>query len=247
MQRNIRCQVRVFIHRLYQKPALCFGIALCLAGFFTFAELVDEVMEGDSHTIDTAIILFMRDPGDNANPWGPGWFQEMMRDITGLGGIAVLSLIVFASVSYLLVMKKKGLALYVLASVGSGMALSNLLKYHFNRPRPDLVPHDSIVYTASLPSGHAMMSAIVYLTLGTLLAEIHKHNRLKLYFMGLAVIITVLIGISRIYLGVHWPSDVLAGWLAGGSWALMFWLVLNNWPHKRAGSEKNWCPKRNLK
>ncbi len=215
-----------FTKHLSQNPVLSIGIALCLAGFFIFGKLVSEILEGESHVIDTAIILFMRDPGDHANPWGPGWFQEMMRDFTGLGGIGVLSLITVASAIYLMVMKKRGLAVYVLASVGSGILLSNLLKHHFNRPRPDLVPHDSIVYTASLPSGHAMMSAIVYLTLGALLAEIHKHNGLKLYFMGLAVIITVLIGISRVYLGVHWPSDVLAGWLAGGSWALMFWLIL---------------------
>lgn len=208
-----------------QNPALTIGIALCLAGFFIFGKLVSEILEGESHAIDTAIILFMRDPADHSNPWGPGWFQEIMRDITGLGGIAILSLIVVATVIYLLVMKKKGPALYVLASVGTGMALSNLLKYHFNRPRPDLVPHDSIVYTASLPSGHALMAAVVYLTLGALLAETQVRHALKIYFMTIAIFITILIGVSRIYLGVHWPSDVLAGWLAGGSWALMFWLI----------------------
>ncbi len=199
---------------------------LCLVGFFTFSKLVSEVLEGESRTLDTTILMLLRDPKNSDNLWGPGWFQEMMRDITGLGGIAILTLITIASSAYFLVIRKRGLALYVLCSVGTGMLFSNLLKMHFDRPRPDLVPHGSIIYTASLPSGHALMSAVVYLTLGALLAEAQRSRNLKIYIMSLAALITVLVGISRVYLGVHWPSDVIAGWLAGASWALMFWLVV---------------------
>ena len=202
-------------------------VTLCFAGFFTFGTVVSEVLEGESRSVDTAILLWMRDPSNQADLWGPGWFQEAMRDITGLGGIVVLVGISVCAAVYLFVKHRGGLALYVLASVVTGLLFSILLKMEFNRPRPDLVPHDSFVSTASLPSGHALMSAVVYLTLGALLAEAQKQRILKIMIMGLATLITILVGTSRVYLGVHWPSDVLAGWLAGMSWALMFWLLLH--------------------
>ena len=112
-----------------------------------------------------------------------------------------------------------------LAAVGGGIVLSSLLKAGFERPRPELVPHGSLVYTASFPSGHSMMAAVVYLTLGALLARAQPRRRLKVYLLALAVLVTVAVGISRVYLGVHWPTDVLAGWTIGGAWALLWWAV----------------------
>ena len=109
----------------------------------------------------------------------------------------------------------------------SGAVLSSLLKLGFDRPRPDLVPHLTHVYSASFPSGHAMVSAVVYLTLGTLLTRIVSGIWLKIFVMAVAVLLTGLIGLSRLYLGVHWPSDVLAGWAAGAAWALVWWTVAN--------------------
>ena len=101
-----------------------------------------------------------------------------------------------------------------------GIVVSSIAKGFFDRPRPDLVPHGSIVSTASFPSGHSMMAAVAYLTLGVLIARVLADRRLKIYVLCLAMMVTVLVGVSRVYLGVHWPTDVLAGWLAGSGWAV---------------------------
>ncbi len=210
------------IHK--REPLILAAVLLCAVALHFFQEIAEEVMEGDTHALDTALLLMLRAPGDPDNPLGPRWLEEMMRDVTGLGGIAVLTLITVSSAIYLLIVGKPARSCYLLLAVSTGILLSNLMKSGFDRPRPDLVPHGSIVYTASFPSGHALMSAIVYLTLGALLAEAQPKRRLKLFIMLLAIVLTFLIGISRVYLGVHWPSDVLAGWTGGAAWALLFWI-----------------------
>jgi undecaprenyl-diphosphatase len=194
-----------------------------------FIEVADDVMEGDTHAIDTQILMMMRDGNDPQNAWGPPWVQEMMRDISGLGGIAILTMVTFSAALYLIMMKKYGQGLYLVVSVSLGTALTNLLKSGFDRPRPDLVPHGSYVFTGSFPSGHSMMSAWVFLSVGALLARAHKSYSMKIYFLTTSIFLTVAIGISRVYLGVHWPSDVLAGWLVGGAAAISFWLLEWAW------------------
>ena len=121
--------------------------------------------------------------------------------------------------------RQRGAARLVAVSVGGGTALSSLLKLGFARPRPDLVPHAVEVYTASFPSGHAMLSAVTYLTLAALLARVQPRRRLRIYVLALAVLTSLLVGASRVYLGVHWPSDVAAGWCVGAAWALLCWLA----------------------
>jgi undecaprenyl-diphosphatase len=200
-------------------------IGLLLAGLWAMAEIVDEVREGDTVAFDEALLLAMRNPADLADPVGPPWLEEMMRDFTGLGGVAVLALLTAFAIVYLLLMERRRAALLVLIAVGGGMLLSSLSKAGFDRPRPDLVPHGSYVYTASFPSGHSMMSAVTYLTLGALLARTHARRRVKLFFLSTAVTVTLLIGVSRVYLGVHWPTDVLTGWAAGAVWAILCWLA----------------------
>jgi undecaprenyl-diphosphatase len=188
-----------------------------------FIELADEVGEGSTHALDTRLLLSLRNPADLSDPIGPGWLQESARDITGLGGHVILGLITLATIAYLTMSRRRGAALLVAASVGGGMVVSALLKLGFERPRPDLVPHAAQVYTASFPSGHAMLSAVTFLTLGALLARVHKPRRVKLFFLSLAFALTILVGASRVYLGVHWPSDVLAGWCVGAAWAGLCW------------------------
>ncbi len=206
-----------------------FGIlaALCLlAGTgFGILHLASEIGEGETRAFDTAILLAFRNPADLSDPIGPWWLEVMMKDITSLGSTAVLTLITLGVLGYLLIERKFQAALFLLAAIGGGTLLSTLLKLGFDRPRPDLVAHGVETYTASFPSGHALMSAVTYLTLGALLARVEEHRRIKLYFLGLAVALTLLVGISRIYLGVHWPTDVLAGWSVGAAWALSCWLV----------------------
>ena len=118
-------------------------------------------------------------------------------------------------------------AIFVALATISGAVLSSLLKLGFDHPRPDLIPHLTHVYSASFPSGHAMVSAVAYLTLGSLLTRVVSGIWPKIFVMAVAVLLTGLIGLSRLYLGVHWPSDVLAGWAAGAAWALMWWAIAN--------------------
>jgi undecaprenyl-diphosphatase len=124
-----------------------------------------------------------------------------------------------------MIVRKPAAALFVFVSVAGGQLLSSVLKLGVDRPRPELVSHLADVHTLSFPSGHAMMSAVTYLTLGALLARIMPNTALRIYVLGVAILATFLVGASRVYLGVHWPSDVLAGWCAGAAWAMLCWLI----------------------
>lgn len=195
-----------------------------LASLWVFVELAGEVVEGDTGEFDRAVLLAMRS-SDLTDPIGPGWVEEMGRDFTALGGIAVLTMVTLAIVGYLVLDGKRRVAVVLLMATLGALAVSTVLKQAFDRPRPDLVPHGSIVYTASFPSGHSMLAASTYLTLGALLARVQRRRRMKAYILLVAVLATVLVGVSRVYLGVHWPTDVLAGWAAGAGWALLCWLL----------------------
>lgn len=201
------------------------AIAAIASSLWLFIEIAEAVVDGETGKVDTAILMFFRSPVDPAQPFGTEWLREFVRDISGLGSPGVLGLLVAAMIIFLLFSEKRKAALFVLLATLSGGLVSILLKEVFGRPRPDLVPHSSLVYSTSFPSGHAMLSAVVYLTLGAMVARVIPSRWLKAYVMGIAATLTILIGVSRIYLGVHWPSDVLAGWAAGASWALGCWLV----------------------
>jgi undecaprenyl-diphosphatase len=196
-------------------------MALGAGAIWAFIELSDEVIEGETTTLDESILLLLRNASDPTDPLGPLWLEEMMRDFTGLGGVGFLSLLTASVIGFLLVARKPKAALAVLVAVGGGIIISSLLKAGFDRPRPELVPYGALVYTSSFPSGHSLMSATVSLTLGAMLARIMTLNRLRAYVLAVSILITLLVGISRVYLGVHWPTDVLAGWLVGSAWALI--------------------------
>jgi undecaprenyl-diphosphatase len=200
-------------------------LVLVVLAAWGLAELTDEVLEGATRDLDRDILLALRTPGDLSDPIGPAYFEEMGRDLTALGGTVVITGAVVLAAGFFLMRKSLGSMLFLLAAAGGGIAITGIAKEFFDRPRPDLVPHGSLVYTASFPSGHSMMAAVAYLTLGVLIARVLPQRRQKVYVLSVAVILTLLVGISRVYLGVHWPTDVAAGWLAGAGWALLCVLV----------------------
>lgn len=208
-----------------QVPRILIPLALAAAAAAAFIWLMDEVGEGDTHAFDNAIILSLRVPGDAGDPIGPRGFEDAVRDVTALGSAPVLVIAVLAVVGFLALARSHRLALFTLAASIGGLALSSVLKYLIDRPRPELAAGDAFTLTSSFPSGHSMMSAVIYLTLAALVARLMEKRRLKLYALGIAIALTLLVGVSRVYLGVHWPSDVLAGWSAGAAWALLCWLI----------------------
>jgi undecaprenyl-diphosphatase len=205
--------------------ALMLGTLCVVASTWGFVLLASQVAKGNTKSFDEQVLKALREPDDPANPIGPGWLEESARDITALGSKTVLSLATLAVAGFLALDRRYSAMGFVVGAVLSGWALSFLLKLAFDRPRPELVPHLMRVYFSSFPSGHSMMSAVVYGTLGSLLSSLVTRRRLKFYFLAVAALAAGLVGVSRVYLGVHYPTDVLAGWSAGLAWSTLCWLV----------------------
>ncbi|MBZ9822243.1 phosphatase PAP2 family protein [Mesorhizobium sp. CA4] len=205
-------------------PVLLAGLVIA-GGLWGLVELLELARATTPHAFDTEILLAFRHAGQPDSPIGPPWLEGAVRDVTALGSTAVLVLITTATILYLLLIRRPSTALFMFAAVAGGQVLSSLLKFEVDRPRPDLVSHLVNETSLSFPSGHAMLSAVTYLTLGSLTARFLPDRRTKVFVLGLAVLTTVLVGASRVYLGVHWPSDVLAGWCAGFAWAMLCWLA----------------------
>lgn len=225
-------RLRDLMARLGSSGGLVLTAVLCVVGgTWLFVHVAGEVREGETQAFDEWAVrsLRVKNPDFNAVapaevPWGPKWLQEVGRDLTGLGGVAVLTLLVAAVAGYLLLVHKFHAMYLVLAATLGAWAISSVLKGWFDRPRPG-VTHFSYVYSSSFPSGHSMLSAAVYLTLGSLLARFVSGKLVKFYFLAVALLVSFLVGCSRVYMGVHYPTDVLAGWTAGLVWALLCWLV----------------------
>lgn len=184
-----------------------------------FVEVADEVTEGESQRFDNMVIKALRDPENLEAAIGPAWLSQVARDITALGSTAVLMIVTFTVLGYLVFERKWAWTGVVAIASFGGMILTWIMKESFERARPDLVPHLDHVSSYSFPSGHAMSSAVIYLTLGVMLARLVKKRRVKAYFLGVAMALTFLVGVSRIFVGVHYPTDVVAGWCAGLTWA----------------------------
>ena len=212
-------QQRFLARREFVPVAVLLALSGLLLGFIGIA---DEVGDGGARTFDQSLLLALR-TADPADPIGPAWVEASVVDISALGGFAVLALLTLLAVGYLGVLRKWGDAALVLVATLGGTAISEGLKIGFARPRPDLVAHVVETSSMSFPSGHAMLAAVTYLTLGALLARAQEQRRVRGYILGAAIVLTLLIGASRVYLGVHWPTDVLAGWSLGAAWALVCW------------------------
>lgn len=201
------------------------GLLVPALGTWAFFELADEVMEGGTQRLDDRILRALRRADDPAKPIGPTWIAEVARDVTALGSVTVIVLITGAVAGFLLLDGKYAATAFVMAATGTGFALSSALKWLYVRPRPTIVPHLMPAHYSSFPSGHSMMSAVVYLTLGALVARLVQRRWLRLYVLAVAIVLTGIVGVSRVYMGVHYPSDVVAGWCAGLVWASLCWLV----------------------
>jgi undecaprenyl-diphosphatase len=200
-------------------------ILLVVSGIWALVELAQYVIEGDPHHLDRAILLALRSPTDLDDPIGPRWFEEMVRDYTAFGAVGVLTFIVLAAIGFMLLQGKYRSTLLIGVAFVGALVLNSLLKFGFDRPRPDLVAPMAYTISPSFPSGHALLAAATYLTIGALLARGQPNRVLKAYLFLLAAVLTFIVGFSRVYLGVHWPSDVLAGWTIGGLWALVCCLM----------------------
>lgn len=214
---------RTLVNRI-EFPILLAGLVVA-GGLWSFVELMEVASAGTPRTFDAEILLAFRQPGQPATPVGPPWLEGAMRDITSLGSASVLVLLTTATIIYFLLVRRWATALLIFVAVAGGQVLSSLLKVGIDRPRPELVSHLVSETSLSFPSGHAMLSAVTYLTLGSLAARFLPGRVTKIYVLSLAVLVALLVGVSRVYLGVHWPSDVLAGWCAGFAWAMLCWLA----------------------
>jgi undecaprenyl-diphosphatase len=205
-------------------PVLLALFALCSLTW-GFVKLADKVHEGATQAFDEHVVDVLRNPANSRLPRGPLWLVEAGRDITALGGVTVLTLMTLAAAGYLALQGKHGAMLLMLLAVLSGAIVSSSLKRTFERPRPAVGSDLAAVFTSSFPSGHSMLSAVVYLVLGTMLARMERRRQIKAYFITVAVLLTTMVGVSRVYLGVHYPSDVLGGWTAGLAWAIVWWFI----------------------
>jgi len=221
-----------------KRPELPVLLAMLLvaAAVWGFVELAGEVVEGATQRFDEQVVGALRDPQNPRLPRGPRWLKEAGRDVTALGGVTVLMLMTLTAAGYLTLQRKFYAMGLMLLAVFSGAIVSTVLKAWVGRPRPPTGSELAEVFTSSFPSGHSMLSAIVYLVLGTMLARLESRRLIRWYFLAVAVSLTLLIGVSRVYLGVHYPSDVLGGWTAGLGWAVLWWLIAH-WLQKRGTLE----------
>ena len=202
-----------------------------------FLKLASEVTEGETQKFDEKLLLALRKAEDPRTPIGPAWLKAAALDITALGGPTVLGLVVAAVTGFFLLQGLYKNALFVFVASVGGWVLNSGLKLLFARPRPDVVPHLREVASLSFPSGHALTSAVVYLTLGALLMRVAKGRLVRWYCLMIAMTATFLVGTSRVYLGVHYPTDVLAGWLIGLAWASIC-VLLERDAERRYGLKK---------
>jgi undecaprenyl-diphosphatase len=212
---------------------LALGLVACVL-LLAFVMLAGKVAEGDTTALDTRILRSLRSPSDVSKPIGPHWVEWAMLDLTAIGGPTVLSLVVLMIAGFLVVQRRHRTAVVIVCTSFGGMLATAVLKQMFSRPRPSIVPHLREVTSSSFPSGHAMQSAIVYLTLGAMLMRIVEGRMAKLYVLCMSVFLSLLVGCSRIYLGVHYPTDVMGGWIVGFVWAILCWLTAQ-WFEARTG------------
>lgn len=233
--------VRATARRLWRllrrfESRVLIGLVLTAGSLWAFLSIADEMGEGETDALDRHLILMFRNPADVSDPIGSRNIEEAVRDLTAIGGTVQIALVTLAAILAFAFHKKYKHALVMAGAVLLAWLSSDAGKLVFDRPRPDLVPHGAYVYSASFPSGHSTLAAATYLTLGMLVASLESRRRSKALAYGLAVVLVGAVGFSRVYLGVHWPSDVLGGWCLGATWALAGWIALRTMHAPTRGS-----------
>lgn len=229
------------VRLLSGEGALLAAMAVVSGGLLGFAGLSDALDEEEGRSFDLAILQGLHSGLDPADPIGPAWLDHAMIDITSLGSIAVLTLITLATGGFLLMRNQRVQAMALVAGLAGGIVLSESLKSVFERTRPPEIYRAAEALNYSFPSGHALLSTVVYLTLGALLAQAVKRQSLRVYLLAVSISLAVLVGGSRVYLGVHWASDVLAGWCVGAAWAALCWLAVQLFERRRE-AERQMAP-----
>lgn len=225
-----RPALTTFAHRalmLAKTEFTALGALMVVAlGALTFGDLAEDLKKPGQEAFDLRILHALRPYADDpSRPWGPWWLKEAASDLTSLGGISVLTLFATIAIIFLLIQRKRLSALLLVLGLAGGVALSEGLKAAFERERPPSPFQAVETINASFPSGHALLSTVFYLSLGVMLTRAFPERRFKIYVLGVAILIALLIGLTRIYLGAHWATDVFAGWSVGAAWAMALWLV----------------------
>jgi len=211
------------------KKTEVFGLIMMLTGLAVLTALAAQLGTPSVQRFDETVVRSLRNAEDLAQPIGPAWFKELARDFTALGGYGILSTITLLVTTFLHLERRPARAHFVVVAIVAGYSLSMTLKALIARPRPDIVPWLSHVHSSSFPSGHSMMSAVVYLSLGLMLSDLTSRRLVKTFVVVAPLTISALVGLSRVYMGVHYPTDVVAGWWLGISWSLACWLAIRRW------------------
>jgi undecaprenyl-diphosphatase len=201
------------------------AVIALVAGTVGFLILAGYVTGGSTEYIDTKILRSLRNPNNLQLSIGPRWVIDTMNDITVLGSATIVLLITLIVIGYFILQKNYSAVYLILAAVIGGALIDLELKEFFGRVRPTIIPNLMQPFTFSFPSGHSMMSAVIYLSLASLMARFQKRQRDKIYILSVAILLSLIIGVSRVYLGAHYPTDVLGGWLLGTAWAAFCWLI----------------------
>ena len=215
-----------FLHELITKEIkVLLALLILFISILIFLEIADEITEGETREFDLSVIEFFRVEGDHNKPTGPLWLTEFMTDITALGGGSVLTIISIFVLAFLGLQKHHDAFWLLLAAIIGGTLISFWLKEIYGRERPDLAFRLVTVSAFSFPSGHSMMSAILYLTQAAIVARFQRAWKIRILILSAALFLTLTIGFSRVYLGVHYPTDVIGGWTIGLAWASLCWCI----------------------
>jgi len=229
-------QIATFLRRALRvaraEIAALAALLVVAVGVLTFIEVADDATEANGQAFDMSVLTWLQPTPGNAR--GPWWLEEAAADLTSLGGISVLTLFALIAVIFLVMQKKRLSALLLVLGLLGGVALSEGLKALFARDRPPAAYQAVETINASFPSGHALLSTVFYLTLGVMLTRAFQQRRFKAFALGWALTIALIIGMTRVYLGAHWASDVIAGWCAGAAWAMALWLVSYGFERRQA-------------